>query len=42
MTKEIRRLIKKSVLHIAEKKASANCTGFMYEPKKPDCLIKKK
>lgn len=34
-------LLRKSVEAVAEKKANANCFGFMYEPKRPEKLVKK-
>lgn len=33
--------LRKSVEAVAEKKANANCFGFMYEPKRPEKLVKK-
>ena len=32
--------VRNSLIKIAEKKANANCLGFMYEPKKPGKLVK--
>lgn len=34
-------LLRKSVEAVAEKKANANYFGFMYEPKRPEKLVKK-
>ena len=28
--------VRTSITKFAEKKANTNCTGFMYEPKKPE------
>ncbi len=30
------KVVRNSITKIAEKKAYANCIGFMYEPKKPE------
>ena len=34
------KVVRNSITKIAEKKAYANCIGFMYEPKKPIKLMK--
>ena len=34
------KVVRNSITKIAEKKAYANCIGFMYEPKKPISLTK--
>lgn len=34
------KVVRNSITKIAEKKAYANCIGFMYEPKKPIELMK--
>lgn len=35
-------LFRQMVETIAEKKANANCFGFMYEPEKPEILMREK
>ena len=40
-TSRVADLLRKSVEAVAEKKANANCFGFMYEPKRPEKLVKK-
>ena len=35
-TSRVADLLRKSVEAVAEKKANANCFGFMYEPKRPE------
>lgn len=34
-------LIEKSVEKIAKKRADSNCGGLMYEPKRPEKLVRK-
>lgn len=34
-------LIEKSVEKIAKKRANSNCGGLMYEPKRPEKLVRK-
>lgn len=36
-----KKMVKTIVREFAEKKAGANCAGFMYEVKKPEALKKK-
>lgn len=33
------KMVRNSITKIAEKKAYANCIGFMYEPKKPKNIL---
>lgn len=35
------RVVLATIETVARKKADANCLGFMYEPKKPEKLVKK-
>lgn len=38
-TSRVADLLRKSVEAVGEKKANANCFGFMYEPKRPAKFI---
>lgn len=40
--KRLTAALKKTIECVALKKANANCLGLMYEPKKPEKLIKQK